>query len=341
MKKILACVFALVMVASCFTACGNQQQAEEQPAEEASSAPAMKFREGEIGKTEEPKVKSFTYDVDIKPNMSDDAELGFIRMVEPEDADEYREPEYDEDGNEIKPAPFKEKSLDITDLTEDEFAKGLAVSKCKLTSLNLKSQGFLFSGRGYVWYKHPDELSSYGTVIYLESYNDVLNAAKSDDASSTDDEAADITEVYTKDKGLIKAICVTKEFLGHDFELSFYGDIKLGDERTSVEKKLGAGTEMANKPKGTDVVYYKNKQNTLICVYLSDKEEELIDFDEENAGKLIEVVVINNDNIETSEESESSDADTTSAETTTTTVATTTATSADSDASAEETTSSK
>lgn len=339
MKKIIACVFAFVMVLSCFTACGKQQ--EEQPAEESSSVPEMKFHESEIGKTEEPKVKSFTYDVDVKPNMSDDAELGFIRMIEPEDADEYREPEYDENGEEITPAPFKEKNLDITDLTEDEFAKELAVSKCKLTSLNLKSQGFLFSGRGYVWYENPDELSSYGTVIYLESYNDVLNAAKSDDASSTDDETADITEVYTKDKGLIKAICVTNEFLGHDFELSFYGDIKLGDERTAVEKKLGSGTEMANKPKGTDVVYYKNEKNTLVCVYLSEDEEGAINFDEENAGKLIEVVVINNDNIETSDESESSDADTTSAETTTTTAAATTATSADSDASAEESTSSK
>lgn len=296
MKKILACVFALVMVASCFTACGNQQQAEGQPAEEASSAPAMKFREGEIGKTEEPKTKDFTYDVDIEPNMSDDAELGFIRMVEPKDAKEYREPEYDEDGIEIEPAPFKEKSLDITGITEDVFVKELAVSKCKLTSINLKSQGFLFSGRGYVWYKNPDELSSYGTVVYLENYGDIANK-KADDTASADDSAA--ADVYTKDKGLIKGICVTKEFLGHDFELSFYGDIKLGDERTSVEKKLGAGTEMANKPKGTDVVYYKNKQNTLICVYLSDKEEELIDFNSEDAGKLIEVVVLNNDNVKT------------------------------------------
>lgn len=296
MKKLLACIISITLSLS-FAACGKQQ--EEQSAEEASSAPAMRFYEGEVGKAEESK-KDFTYDVDIEPNMSDDAELGFIRMTEPKDIDEWRETEYDENGEEIKPAPFVEKDININGVTEETLANTFAVSSCKLTSINLKSQGFLFSGRGYVWYKDPASLSSYGTVIYVENYGDISNAAdkqttSADDTVSTDDTAS-AADVYNKDKELVKGVCVSKEFLGHDFELSFYGDIKLGDKKTDIEKKLGTGTGMANKPKGTDVVYYKNSKNTLICVYLSDEEEAGIEWSsDEEVGCLIEVVVLNND----------------------------------------------
>lgn len=277
-KKFIAAFMAFAVIFT-MSACGKKND-EDAPVEDESSDTGIKVYQTELETADEVETvqKELTYDVTgIENNISEDAELSSVRIVK------YNEDYYYDEEEEIK-----ELTVDIYHTTTSDFMKALNVEYCKIPSLSLASLGFLFEGKGYVRYKDPTDISSYGSVIFVETYGDIKNG---ENKIVTDDEA---TSGEDSINNYIKGIAFSQEYMTDGFELTFYGGIKMNDEQTDVEKKLGTGTSMQGAPDGINVVYYKNSKNTMILVYEQERDDYDVGFGYVKSSKLIEAIVLNN-----------------------------------------------
>ena len=134
--------------------------------------------------------------------------------------------------NEDDDDSFKKVSIKDTNIKLADFIKTAGLKDRKLKNREMKSKGFLFEGKGYIGPLND-------SVLFVEEKDDK-----------------------------VKAICLTWEYTGNDFNMFICDGICVGTPRDEVVRQLGYGTAMEDAPKSVDsVVYYKNSKNTLVLVY--------------------------------------------------------------------------
>lgn len=149
------------------------------------------------------------------------------------------------------------KKVDIFFPTVKKFSEETKLVHNPAYRLDEKNKDYTFSGQGYsIIVKNGDTLQ-FESVLYVELVKDFDRDAVVPDIEQSN---------YYEDECSIRAVSFDAEHNGKDAQISFVGDIKLGDKRSLIEGKLGKGGEV----KSTKEVYYKNEKNTFIVRYKDD-----------------------------------------------------------------------
>ena len=103
---------------------------------------------------------------------------------------------------------------------------------------------------------------SYGTVVFIEAVS----------MYDTDTIIPDMSDsFYLPSECYIKGIGTSLDESRADFSVRYYGGIETGNDRNSIEKKIGQGTVTSD----SNVVMYKNHTNTMIIVYKDEIASEI------------------------------------------------------------------
>lgn len=246
-KKLIAGITAIVCMLG-MTAC--QKSETDNMSSNALKVKTIEKSVSQETQDNEDPMNDTVGEIDISPNISDTAEFNKVEI--------------------------RGDTIDIYYKQLSRFLEDTGFSYCEYSSYNFTQEGYTFFGKGYGVQYNPYDLSSFtGNKIALEIVKKTEKTQYCDikDTSEIDDSM------------IIKALCFdtvksddsSSSEQRYDYDVSFYGGIVLGDERESVEQKIGTGTVSKDSK---NVVYYKTTKNTMIAEYASDK--------------LIKVTIINN-----------------------------------------------
>ena len=220
------------------------------------------------------------FDLDILPNVTDTAEFNKISIRIPEETKKkiYQDDYYDtydmtpEEAEAAKEQRLQERlSKQVTEQDFDiyympylDFMNLCEFKEDEFATKEIISNDFQFAGTalGKPAMNEDDNTETFGSLIFIETYERNIKEI-----------VKDAHNCNTKVNLVIKAICFSSDYLADDYEIVFFGNIRLGDKRNDVEKKIGKGTP---KQGNGDVVYYKTSKTTFIITYDSNTVDTVI-----------------------------------------------------------------
>ena len=152
---------------------------------------------------------------------------------------------------------FGDKEVDIYFTRMDVFQNESGLSYNYFENIAEKNDKYSFTAKGYSRLKKEGENSEYGSTVFVETAWYYRQDEIIPDIQQSD---------WLPDACVVKGICFDVKNKKDDFDVTFVGNIKLGDKRDIIEKKIGKGTVLPNGE-----VSYKNEKNTFIVRYDSDK----------------------------------------------------------------------
>lgn len=135
------------------------------------------------------------------------------------------------------------------------------MSLCPYGTTSLTRDGYTFSSAMYgILQDANDPLSYSGTLVSIEVTDRQGNLVSP-------------SEVDTNTLGLynVKGVHVDEFFTKDDFEVQFYGGIKVGMKEDEIISILGEGTEIKAR------TYYRNTYNTLVIEYEGSADGRIVD----------------------------------------------------------------
>lgn len=135
------------------------------------------------------------------------------------------------------------------------------LSLCSYGTTSLKNDGYTFLSAMYGVQKDVNDPLSYsGTMVSIEVTDGQGNLVSPAEVDTK------MSETYN-----VKGVHIDEFFTKDDFELQFYGGIKVGMKEDEVIGLLGEGTEIRAR------TYYRNTTHTLAIEYEGSTDGRIID----------------------------------------------------------------
>lgn len=198
---------------------------------DSSSEGNIKVKQTVVGEIESSSESTNEREVYGKNNITDEAQFNLVK--------------------------FGDKEVDIYFTPVSDFQEKTGLQYNVFESIAEKNDSYSFTAKGYSRIKNEGENSTYGSTVFVEAswyyrQDDIIPDIQQSDWLPKDCVV----------KGIIFDINNKKD----DFDVTFLGNIKLGDKKDLIEKKLGKGMTISSGETA-----YKNEKNTFIIRYDNDK----------------------------------------------------------------------